>query len=54
MAAYRMFPPVGPDRTDELAAGDTSVRFGPYRPEHFMSLGPSAPRTAYIAVSARQ
>ena len=25
MAAYRMFPPVGPDRADELAAGDTSV-----------------------------
>jgi hypothetical protein len=30
MAAYRMFPPVGPDRADELAAGDTSVGFGPY------------------------
>jgi hypothetical protein len=29
MAAYRMFPPVGPDRADELAAGDTSVGFGP-------------------------
>jgi hypothetical protein len=31
MAAYRMFPPVGPDRADELAAGDTSVGFGPTR-----------------------
>ena len=31
MAAYRMFPPVGPDRADELAAGDTSVGFGPNR-----------------------
>ena len=29
MAAYRMFPPVGPNRADELAAGDTSVGFGP-------------------------
>ena len=25
MAAYRMFPPVGPDRADELAAGDRLV-----------------------------
>jgi hypothetical protein len=31
MAAYRMFPPVGPDKADELAAGDTSVGFGPTR-----------------------
>jgi hypothetical protein len=31
MAAYRMFPPVGPDKADELAAGDTSVGFGPIR-----------------------
>jgi hypothetical protein len=29
MAAYRMFPPVGPDKADELAVGDTSVGFGP-------------------------
>ncbi len=29
MAAYRMFPPVDPDRADELAAGDTSVGFRP-------------------------
>ena len=28
MAAYRMFPPVGPDRADELATGDTSVDTG--------------------------
>jgi hypothetical protein len=26
MAAYRMFPPVGPDRADELAAGANLVR----------------------------
>jgi hypothetical protein len=31
MAAYRMFPPIGPDRADELAAGDTSVGFRPSR-----------------------
>jgi len=31
MAAYRMFSPVGPDRADELAAGDTSVGFRPAR-----------------------
>ena len=35
MAAYRMVPPVGPDRADELAAGDTSVGFGPVnKPGH--------------------
>jgi hypothetical protein len=42
MAAYRMFPPVGPDRADELAAGDTRVGFGPDNGD--VHLGPNVRR----------
>ena len=43
MAAYRMFPPVGPDRADELAAGDKSVGVGPIRTlERLISVMPTA------------
>ena len=60
MAAYRMFPPVGPDKADELAAGDTSVGFGPksllerlgIAEEMKPKLKPMGPGAAYESVAS--